>query len=281
MSDKARHPVFAVLPLGKPTEYASEYDANLLKPVPRNLNRDSMGITGALPFQGEDVWYAYEVSWLNSKGKPVVGLMKCRFNCTATNIVESKSFKLYLNSLNQTRFAAIQDVVKILTKDLSGCADGDVSVHLFSPDELEEFTPTGMPGSCIDHQEIDIDQYKLDATLLASAFDRTRRVDETLHSHLLKSNCLITGQPDWASLIISYKGSRINREQLLRYIISFRQHNEFHEQCIERIFVDLMEYGDFDALSVQACYTRRGGLDIMPFRSTDRVIAPRFRSNRQ
>ncbi|PON19760.1 NADPH-dependent 7-cyano-7-deazaguanine reductase QueF [Candidatus Entotheonella serta] len=281
MSPYEQHPDLAKLSLGKPTTYPIEYGPGLLQSVPRRLNREPMGIVDPLPFQGEDVWYGYEASWLNSRGKPVIALMKCQVPCTSTNLIESKSFKLYLNSLNQTRFATHQDVVKTLVKDLSDCAAGQVRVCLFRPDELDEFMPTALPGLCIDDQDIDIDQYELDSSLLSSAFDPTRHVEEILHSHLLKSNCLITGQPDWASLIISYRGCQIRREPLLRYIVSFRQHHEFHEQCVERMFTDLMRYGDFDALSVQACYTRRGGLDIMPFRSTETATAPRWRSNRQ
>ncbi len=276
-----QHPTLAALPLGKPTPYVSEYDASLLQSIPRSLNRDPLGITAPVPFQGEDVWHGYELSWLNHKGKPVVALLKCHVPCTSTNLIESKSFKLYLNSFNQTRFASHQEVVYILTQDLSVCADGDVRLRLFSPENIEVFTPTRLPGVCIDDQDIDVDTYTLDSAVLATAFDRSNRLKETLHSHLLKSNCLVTGQPDWASVIITYQGSRIDRAQLLHYLISFRQHNEFHEQCVERIFVDLMTYGQFDALSVQACYTRRGGLDITPFRSTDTATAPQWRSNRQ
>ena len=276
-----QQPDLAHLPLGQPTEYSSTYDASLLRSIPRSLSRAPIDIVEPLPFQGEDVWYGYEVSWLNSKGKPVVALMKCQIPCISTNLIESKSFKLYLNSLNQTRFVTHQDVVNTLVRDLSACANIEVEVRLFGPDECDEFTPTMLPGSCIDDQDIDIDQYDLDSALLSSAFYREQRAEETLHSHLLKSNCLITNQPDWASLIITYKGSKIDREYLLRYLVSFRQHNEFHEQCVERIFIDLMTYGNLESLSVQACYTRRGGLDIMPFRSTTSAIAPRWRSNRQ
>ena len=280
-SSDSQHAALAQLSLGKPTVYPSAYDAQLLQPVPRGLARQALGIGASLPFQGEDVWYGYEVSWLNPRGKPVVALLKCHVPCTSTNLIESKSFKLYLNGLNQTRFATQQDVMDTLCQDLSACAGGAVRVRLFGPDDLAEFTPTALPGHGIDGQDIDIDRYEFDRTLLASAFDPADRTEETLHSHLLKSNCLITGQPDWASLIIHYRGSRIDRAQLLRYLVSFRQHHEFHEPCVERIFVDLMAYGAFEALSVQACYTRRGGLDIMPFRSTETETAPRWRSNRQ
>ncbi len=281
MNPYEQHPDLAKLSLGKPTTYISEYDAGLLQAIPRSLSRNSMGIATPLPFQGEDVWYGYEASWLNRRGKPIVALLKCRVPCTSTNLIESKSFKLYLHSLNQTRFATPQEVVETLTRDLSACADGEVRVCLFGPDELDEFIPTLLPGCCIDDLDIDMDQYELDSGLLASAFDPARRVEETLHSHLLKSNCQITNQPDWASLIISYRGRQIDREKLLRYIVSFRQHNDFHEQCVERMFMDLMTHGEFDALSVQACYTRRGGLDITPFRSTETAISPLWRINRQ
>lgn len=281
MSDYEQHPSLNNLPLGKPTTYTGEYNPALLKPVPRSINRDALGIETSLPFHGEDVWYGYETSWLNKKGKPQVAVLKCAVPCTSMNMIESKSFKLYLNSFNQSRFNDQNEVIRILTEDLSACAGGEIAVSLFGPNEIDEFTPTEFPGTCIDELEIEIDQYQLDSELLIGAFDVDHRVEETVYSHLLKSNCLITGQPDWASLIICYRGSQVDCEKLLRYIVSFRQHNEFHEQCVERIFIDMMCYGDFDALSVQACYTRRGGLDIMPFRTTETASAPRWRSNRQ
>ena len=270
-------------PLGKSTDYAEQYDPSLLYPVPRQMNRDELKIVEGepLPFYGEDIWHGYELSWLNGKGKPVVALARFRFACDTPNIVESKSFKLYLNSFNQTRFDSHSDVADALTKDLGATAGGDVAVELFGPDELSLFTPTKLPGECIDDLDIEIDNYQLDPVLLRSAGDNPHVVEETLHSHLLKSNCLITSQPDWASVQIQYKGAKINREALLRYLVSFRQHNEFHEQCVERLYCDLQQYLKPERLTVTAFYTRRGGLDINPTRSSEKSATVSGRINRQ
>ncbi len=256
------------LPLGKSTVYKAEYDASLLCPFPRQVKRDAIGIAGAiLPFRGYDIWNGYELSWLTAKGKPVVAMAEFLVPCATPNLIESKSFKLYLNSYNQTRFADSRQVAELMSRDLSLAAGGEVQVRLI---ESCDFALQGMaqlPGICIDDLDIEVDQYGLDASLLQGAADMSERASEELHSHLLKSNCLVTSQPDWGSVLIRYQGGRIDREALLRYLISFRQHNEFHEQCVERIFVDLMRYCQPDKLTVYARYTRRGGLDINPFRS--------------
>ncbi len=271
------------LMLGQATEYASLYSAELLQAVPRSLNREELGIAEQQPFSGCDIWHAYEVSWLNSKGKPVVALARCTVNASSPNIIESKSFKLYLNSFNQTRFASHADVINTLEKDLSNTANSNIKVELFTPDNIQAFATEALPGDCIDDIDISIedDGFILEPSLLK--LDNTGKlVEETLHSHLLKSNCLITNQPDWASVIISYSGKKINRESLLRYLISFRQHNEFHEQCVERIFTDIQKFCQTDTLSVQALYTRRGGLDINPYRTNkENNKAPLRRINRQ
>ncbi|GAA3536282.1 NADPH-dependent 7-cyano-7-deazaguanine reductase QueF [Zobellella aerophila] len=256
----------ADLPLGKQSGYVCEYDASLLQPVPRSLNRDDLGLDAeALPFHGEDLWGLYELSWLNPKGKPIVAMGEVRVPATSTNLIESKSFKLYLNSFNQSRFADLEEVEEILTRDLSICAQGQVKVTLFelhsAPAQFGD-----LPGDCIDDLDIEVNQYQPSAGMLSDATE-AEVVTETLHSHLLKSNCLVTGQPDWGSLMIRYQGPRIKRDALLRYLISFRQHNEFHEQCVERIFMELMHHCQPQALTVYARYTRRGGLDINPYRS--------------
>lgn len=259
------------LSLGKKTEYKSSYDPALLQAVPRSLNRDELQLSeDNLPFYGLDLWNIYELSWLNSKGKPVVatGVVKVPFD--SKNLIESKSFKLYLNSFNQSKFASVDAVQKVLMTDLSNCADKEVSVELntdldnFS-DQLGTFT-----GQCLDALDIEIDTYQLSTHYLQDLCSQ-EQVTETLYSHLLKSNCLITSQPDWASIEISYTGKKIDAEKLLRYLISFRQHNEFHEQCVERIYCDIMEFGQIDSLCVYARYTRRGGLDINPLRTTERI----------
>lgn len=269
------------IPLGKTTAYPSHYDASLLYPVPRRLKRDELGICEPLPFHGEDVWNGYELSWLNSKGKPVVALAIFRFSCQSPNLVESKSFKLYLNSLNQTCFATEQAVIECLQRDLSEASGGPVTVQLSSLDDLALWQVQTLPGECLDSIDLDVKHYQLNADLLRDATDPAEQVEETLYSHLLKSNCLITSQPDWASVWISYRGARLDRQALLAYLISFRQHNEFHEQCVERIFTDLMRHCQPQSLTVYARYTRRGGLDINPWRSTEPGTAPQWRLSRQ
>ncbi|MEJ2202306.1 MAG: NADPH-dependent 7-cyano-7-deazaguanine reductase QueF [Desulfuromonadaceae bacterium] len=267
--------------LGKPTQYKAEYDPTLLCPVPRRLKRDELGLTGTLPFSGSDIWNAYELSWLNRKGKPVVAMAEFIFPCTTPNLIESKSFKLYLNSFNQSRFADNAQVNEILTRDLSASAGGPVEVRLFPGPQFGESAIGSLPGSCLDQLDIAIDSYQLDPELLADSTDPDQIVSEELHSHLLKSNCLVTRQPDWASVLIRYRGPRIAPEALLRYLISFRQHNEFHEQCVERIFVDLQRYCQPEQLTVYARYTRRGGLDINPWRSNVETTLPNLRLARQ
>lgn len=253
------------LSLGQQSAYISQYTPSLLQPVPRSLNRDDLGLRGELPFQGCDVWTLYELSWLNAKGKPVVAIGEVFVPATSPNLIESKSFKLYLNSFNQTRCDSLEAVQALLVQDLSGCAGSPVSVTLFTLDQAPHQIAQ-LPGECIDNLDIEVDGYEFDATLLQGAAGR-EIVEETLHSHLLKSNCLVTSQPDWGSVVIHYRGPRLDREKLLRYLISFRQHNEFHEQCIERIFTDLKHFCAPEQLTVHARYTRRGGLDINPFRS--------------
>ena len=267
------------LSLGQQSAYISQYTPSLLQPVPRSLNRDDLGLRGELPFQGCDVWTLYELSWLNAKGKPVVAIGEVFVPATSPNLIESKSFKLYLNSFNQTRCDSIEAVAAMLTKDLSACAGETVKVTLFPLDQAPHQIAQ-LPGECIDEQDIEVDNYEFDASLLQGAAGR-EIVEETLHSHLLKSNCLVTSQPDWGSVVIHYRGPRLDREKLLRYLISFRQHNEFHEQCIERIFTDLKHFCAPEKLTVHARYTRRGGLDINPFRSDWEPVPANLRLIRQ
>ncbi|MDA0149303.1 NADPH-dependent 7-cyano-7-deazaguanine reductase QueF [Vibrio sp. LaRot3] len=258
----------AGLTLGQKTEYSNQYDPSLLQPVPRSLNRDDLNLGDSLPFQGCDVWTMYELSWLNDKGLPQVAVGEVSIPATSANLIESKSFKLYLNSYNQTRFASWEEVENSLTKDLSQCAGEQVEVTIRPVTDYTDTLVVTMQGDCIDEQDIEITSYDFDDTLLQNA-TLDNEVEEALHSHLLKSNCLITNQPDWGSVEIQYRGKQIDREALLRYIVSFREHNEFHEQCVERIFTDIMKYCQPEKLTVYARYTRRGGLDINPFRSTE------------
>ncbi|BCR28034.1 MULTISPECIES: NADPH-dependent 7-cyano-7-deazaguanine reductase QueF [Aeromonas] len=267
------------LSLGQQSAYISQYTPSLLQPVPRSLNRDDLGLRGELPFQGCDVWTLYELSWLNAKGKPVVAIGEVFVPATSPNLIESKSFKLYLNSFNQTRCDSLEAVQALLVQDLSGCAGAPVSVTLFTLDQATHQIAQ-LPGECIDNLDIEVDGYEFDETLLQGAAGR-EIVEETLHSHLLKSNCLVTSQPDWGSVVIHYRGPRLDREKLLRYLISFRQHNEFHEQCIERIFTDLKHFCAPEQLTVHARYTRRGGLDINPFRSDWEPVPANLRLIRQ
>lgn len=274
MSSYENHQALSGLTLGKSTDYRDTYDAGLLQGVPRSLNRDPLGLhADELPFHGADIWTLYELSWLNAKGLPQVAVGHVELSHTTVNLVESKSFKLYLNSFNQTRFGSWEDVRHTLERDLSACAQGDVTVSLYRLDEIEGQPIAHFHGTCIDNQDIEIDNYQFNADYLLNSTG-SKKVEETLVSHLLKSNCLITHQPDWGSVQIEYRGPQIDREKLLRYLVSFRHHNEFHEQCVERIFSDVLRFCQPESLSVYARYTRRGGLDINPWRSnTDFVPA--------
>ena len=269
------------LKLGQQTTYAEKYDRTLLQPVPRRLNRDQLNITATQPFTiGADIWTAYEISWLNPKGVPQVAIADISIDFRSENLIESKSFKLYLNSFNQTTFTDFADVQQTLQRDLQDCAQGEVKVRLNSLADYTAQPIVALSGDCIDAQDIEVRDYAFNAALLNHCTG-DHLVEETLVSHLLKSNCLITQQPDWGSLQIHYVGKQINREQLLRYIISFRQHNEFHEQCVERIFCDLMQYAKPEKLTVYARYTRRGGLDINPYRSNFEPLPQNLRLARQ
>jgi 7-cyano-7-deazaguanine reductase len=269
------------LTLGKQTAYETKYNPKLLQPVPRSLNRDDLNLGDTLPFYGHDLWTGYEISWLNAKGKPVVAIAEFVVPATSANLIESKSFKLYLNSFNQTKFDNWDDVQSAMVKDLSKCASQTVEFTLLSVTQESPFQVTALNGINIDELDIEIDNYDFNNQLLQ--LDAANiKVTEELNSHLLKSNCLITSQPDWASIVISYTGLKIDPESLLRYLISFRMHNEFHEQCVERIFTDIKALCNPTELTVYARYTRRGGLDINPYRTTNKLsVPPRMRMNRQ
>ena len=267
MSSYDQHQALEGLTLGKPTEYHDTYQPALLQAVPRSLNREPLGLyPDNLPFSGDDIWTLYELSWLNNKGLPQVAIGEVTLDAHSVNLIESKSFKLYLNSFNQTSFTDWGEVRQTLERDLSACAQGKVSVALFRLQEVEGQPIGHLEGTCIDEQDIVIDNYQFNAEYLRDAAGE-EIVEEQLVSHLLKSNCLITHQPDWGSVQISYRGPRIQREALLRYLVSFRHHNEFHEQCVERIFSDILRFCQPQTLSVYARYTRRGGLDINPWRT--------------
>jgi 7-cyano-7-deazaguanine reductase len=276
MSDFEQH-----LPLGKPTCYQDSYDPALLCPFPRQVKRNEIGLGKELPFSGCDLWTAYELSWLNPKGKPVVAVGEFCFPCSSPFLIESKSLKLYLNSFNQTCYVDQAAAAQQMREDLCRASGGEVKVELWGVEDSSRLQVGMLPGDCIDDLDIEVVDYQLNPQVLCGAADTKCLVEEQLHSHLLKSNCLVTSQPDWGSVLIRYQGGKIDREALLRYLISFRRHNEFHEQCVERIFVDLMRYCEPLKLTVYARYTRRGGLDINPFRSNFEETVERIRLVRQ
>lgn len=259
--------------LGKVVVYADRYDPSLLFPLPRADKRAELGLKGPLPFFGADLWTAFELSWLTPRGKPQVAIAQFTIPCETPHIVESKSFKLYLGSFSGTRFASPDEVRERLRADISEAvwrgapSASSVGVRLVLPEAFEREVIEELEGVNLDRMDIDCDRYTPDPGLLSAAFDE-QPVEETLVSHLLKSNCPVTGQPDLGSVQIRYSGPQIDQGQLLRYIVSFRNHTEFHEQCVERLFVDIRERCKPVRLSVYARYTRRGGLDINPFRTS-------------
>jgi len=260
-------------PLGKPAAYQTQYQPSLLFPIARLGKREEIGISGTLPFFGVDIWNAYEVSWLNLRGKPQVAIATFTVPADSPNIVESKSFKLYLNSFNQTRLAGTDALLQLLRTDLSAGFGAPVHVTLTTADAFSELKLQEPQGLLLDRLDIEVNEYQPNPSLLQCDPNQVV-VEETFVSHLLKSNCLVTGQPDWGSVQIHYVGAAIDQESLLKYLISFRDHNEFHEQCVERIFMDLMRNCSPQKLSVYARYTRRGGLDINPWRSNFSTSQP-------
>jgi len=255
--------------LGREVNYPSQYDPSLLFPIPRAAARAEIGIdAAALPFVGHDRWHAFELGWLDGRGKPCVAVATVQVPCTSPNLIESKSFKLYLNSLNTARFADTQAVLATIVGDLSRCAGAPVTVRFGVPPLLD--TPI---GTSLDGLELDIDCYGPPQPAFLTS-DAAEVVSETLVSALLKSNCPVTGQPDWATVSIRYEGPKIDQAGLLRYLISYRDHAEFHEQCVERIFSEISERCGPSSLEVEARYTRRGGLDINPWRASPGTAAP-------
>ena len=259
--------------LGKASSYVNTYTPSLLFPIERASKRLEIGIKGNPIFMGADLWTAYELSWLNSRGKPEVAIARFIIPCESTHIVESKSFKLYLNSFNSSCFQSKEQVKQCLETDLTKAiwsgtsAKAQVSVQIHSPSEFHLHQPHELEGLSLDRMDLECSIYHPTPDLLHAAFNE-QPVKETLKSDLLKSNCLVTGQPDWGSVQISYYGPQIDQPDLLRYLVSFRDHNEFHEHCVERIFNDIWTRCKPVELIVFACYTRRGGVDISPFRTS-------------
>jgi 7-cyano-7-deazaguanine reductase len=260
-------------PLGKAVTYGEQYDPSLLFPIERSRGRDAIGVPATLPFFGTDIWNAYELSWLNERGKPQIALATFYVPAESPNIVESKSFKLYLGSFAQTRVASIDALRDTIRADVSACVGANVSVRLTPPGEFGKLELDELAGTSLDRLDLDTDVYSPDPTLLRADFDQAP-VDETVFSNLLKSNCPVTGQPDWGSVQIRYIGPPIDHAGLLRYIVSYRSHTGFHEQCVERIFVDIQRACKPIKLAVYARYTRRGGLDINPFRTNFNLPLP-------
>ena len=253
-------------PLGKQLVVPSSYDPGILYPIPRLPMRDELNISGTLPFFGLDIWHAYELSWLNMRGKPQIAIMNLTVSSDSPNIVESKSLKLYLNSLAQMRLADTDAAVALLRADLSDAFGSPASITLIPPSGFSSITVGELDGLLLDRLDIEANQYSLDPSFLFTDTDNPP-IEEVLVSHLLKTNCPVTAQPDWASIQIHYVGHAINQEGLLRYLISYREQQEFHEQCVERIFMDILRSCRPQSLTVHARYTRRGGISINPWRS--------------
>ncbi|WP_350404517.1 NADPH-dependent 7-cyano-7-deazaguanine reductase QueF [Pseudomonas sp. W17] len=275
------HPAAEHSPLGKSSEYVSTYTPSLLFPIPRAAKWAELGLSAdTLPYKGVDYWNCFELSWLLPSGKPVVAIGEFSIPADSPNIIESKSFKLYLNSLNQTPFDDRATLEATLRTDLSAAAGKPVGVRIRSLQEVEAEGVVALPGLCIDDLDISVDSYEHPRPELLRC-DASRVVEESVHSHLLKSNCPVTSQPDWGSVVVQYRGAALDHASLLAYLVSFRQHSDFHEQCVERIFLDLQRLLKPERLTVYARYVRRGGLDINPYRSTETADFANHRLVRQ
>lgn len=267
-------------PLGESVGYTSRYDPSQLYAINREEGRRVLGIT-SLPFHGVDYWNAYEVSWLNQSGKPVVACVTLCIPADSPNIVESKSLKLYLNSFNQTSVDSPERFRAMVKQDVGSLVGADIEVLVYSAAQWSEaFSPVLPVGVCLDELDISPRHYQPAPSLLAHS--NNEQLTEVVYSHLLRSCCPVTSQPDWATVEISYSGQQICHRSLLAYIVSYRQHNDFHEHCVENIFTDIQRHCQPSSLTVSARYTRRGGIDINPWRSTDKQLkAQNLRSVRQ
>ena len=254
-------------PLGKNSDNPQSYNPGLLFGIPRQINREKLGLSGNIPFVGVDIWNAYEISWLNEKGKPQIAVATFLVPANSTNIIESKSWKLYLNSLNNKRFQDDKELLEVLKTDLSKVAQATISATLTPNENILKTGFAQLEGQLLDRLDIEVDLKQTPNAELLSCDKTQGLTEECLVSHLMRSNCPVTGQPDWASVQIKYVGNPINQEDLLRYLIAFRDHQEFHEHCVEKIFMDIKTKCQPSKLSVYARYTRRGGIDINPFRT--------------
>jgi len=254
------------LPLGQDADYPQKYAPELLCAIPRADGRGPLGLSGDLPFRGVDIWNAWELTWLGEGDRPAVATAEIHVPADSPGIVESKSFKLYLNSFSMSRFSSTAEVAATIAKDLHACVGSETTVHVYPVTRTEARGVSRLAGSCLDSLAVKCSDWNVNAELLQA--DKQTLVEEDLHTHLLRSLCPVTSQPDIGSLQISYRGPKIDRAGLLRYVVSYRQHSDFHESCVERMFVDLMSRCTPEHLSLHARYQRRGGLDINPFRSS-------------
>jgi 7-cyano-7-deazaguanine reductase len=264
--------------LGRQTAVVERYAPELLYPIPRAAGRERIACGDPLPFHGADLWHAYEVSWLDAQGRPAARVGRVTVPAASPNMVESKSFKLYLNSLNNTRFDSEEEVAALIRRDIAEVVGADIGLELLKVNDAS-LAGAALPGFCLDELAVSVTVEEPGADMLD--FTPEQVVEEQLHTHLLRSLCPVTGQPDWASVWIHYRGAALRRESLLRYIIAYRRHQEFHEQCVERMFCDIQRQLAPEFLHIQAFYTRRGGLDINPLRSTNPTAQPLPRLNRQ
>lgn len=265
-------------PLGKPTLYPERYDPSLLAPLARATDRRAMGLAAPLPFTGEDLWHGYEFSWLCERGLPQVRILRLRFDAASPFMLESKSLKLYLNGLAQARFPSAGAVSEVLAADLGRACGAAVAVELLDPAQVP--CDPGLPGRCLDGLEVRIDAYERNADLLGLR-GSAGTISEILHTHLFRSLCPVTGQPDWASVLVEYQGRPIDHGSLLRYLVSYRRHQAFHEATIEQIYLDLIQLCECERLLVAGYFLRRGGLDINPVRASHAQAWPVRRLARQ
>jgi 7-cyano-7-deazaguanine reductase len=264
--------------LGRHTPVLQDYAPHILHSIPRATARQHLDIDTDLPFYGADLWHAYEMSWLDNSGKPVVRVGRFTVPASSPHIVESKSFKLYLNSLNSTCFATLEEARSTIVRDISAAAGESIALQLLGVGD-PSLAGTALAGDCLD--DVPVATWSGEPQAEQLQVQSGRIVEEVLYSHLLRSLCPVTGQPDWATVWLHYRGTALEHSSLLQYIIAYREHQEFHEQCVERMFCDITRRCEPQFLHLQAFYTRRGGLDINPFRSTDPDALPLPRLNRQ
>ncbi len=260
------------LPLGRPVDYSDKYAPELLCPIPRADSRARLALSDDPPFHGSDIWNAWELTWLETTGRPSVATAEIIVPADSPNIIESKSLKLYLNSFAMSTFSSSSEVARTVAQDLSACTGKQTTVFVSPVQDTEARRVSRLAGYCLDSLPVTCSKWDVDASLLQA--DENTIVVEDLHTHLLRSLCPVTSQPDIGSLQVGYRGPKIDPASLLRYVVSYRQHSDFHEACVERMFIDILSRCEPETLSIQARYQRRGGLDINPFRSNDANDAP-------